>query len=244
MEKKNLTQSHELLAQGVKELVLREGKAADLFNPRIVSITGVLAAPYQFLDSAKLSNYDAQRSHILVNLEDKRITLNLHETEHFMHQVTGVLVPFSDLDAFGINEDKRFTHRDMVQLFKKYKFYFASPDEHAAFLKNFENFNAKVTKDIKDARENSGNSTKSISTIVDSAFKEAPTFKLNIPLFKGYPKILFTVELCLDADDGRVVFFLESGDLFKLEKELAEQYIGDQLTLLKDKFACSQVHVG
>lgn len=231
----------DLLEEGVKELVIREGKAADLFNPRTVSITGILAAPRQFLSSSKIDNYDQKLSHVLVDQDNKSIILKLHETDHHQHVIEGRLTTYADLDDLEINTGNKLTHRELVQLLKKYKFYFADVQQHSVFLHNMENFKAKVTKQIEDVRQNNGNRSTGFNVIVENAMKDAPTFDLLIPLFKGYPKVKFTVEVCLDATDANVVFYFESQDLFQLEKELAEKYIGDELVALDGMFKCSQV---
>lgn len=231
------------LDPAVREIVVREGDAAKIYDQEAVSCSGILKAPFQFLDSEKITRYVAKDGTLYVNLDAKSLKLVLNEENHFKHTISGQLTEFADLKPFNFNaENATFNHRDLIRLFKKYKRYFINHEVHADFMKKLQDYQAKVTKEYNDFKENSGNQKTSLKVTVDSQYGTL-TFQLSMPLYKGYDKVTFQVEIVADAESGQLMFRLEALQLFELLPELAEKYIGEEIQRFNEKFPVSVVFV-
>lgn len=231
-----------IAAPGVSVIEIREGKAAEIKEPAKVNITGVLGAPFEYLDSSKLSDQKPEKSHVLINADKGTIILIIDEKDHYQSKITGALELFEDLVAFKINTEERRNNSDLIRFLKRTKFYFPDPEFHQKFLEKIQKFSASVTTAIKDERDNGGNSINSIEKKVTAELGPLK-FKLEMPVYRGYPKVSFEVEVCLDPTDKAINFYLESVELFTLIKELKEQYLTEEVERLKNKFACSYIRV-
>ena len=241
--------------------IIREGKAQDIFNPKNINITGTLRAPFEFLLKKMAGNdatvmgpnvdlclteagriYNPKRSHLLVDPLQDKITLYLNEKDNFQDVITGVLKQDASWQDFEINTDTRFTLNEVISLVKKHKFKFKDDNVHTEFLKNLNQFNAKVTTIIKQHREQNGSSLDMVQKQV-AENKNAPQFQLNVPIYQGYEKRIFTVQTCLEAGSNSVEFYFESVDLYELLDSERERCIQEELKKFSDSFDCSIVRI-
>jgi len=227
---------------GASVVEIREGKALELREPVKINISGTLSAPYDFLDSGKLAFHNPLASHVLIDADKGTLMLISDETNHYQAKIFGSLTLFEDLVAFEINTDRKRTNQELIRFLKRVKFYFPDPLQHTGFLEKIQKFSASVQTMIKDERDNGGNSINAIEKKVTSELGQLK-FKLELPIYKGYPKVAFEVEVCLDPTDKAINFFLESVELFTLIKEKKEQYINEEVEKLKAKFACSYIRL-
>jgi hypothetical protein len=243
MEKKTTFTASEIKELAGTELTLREGKALELREETSVKIAGTLKAPYQFLDSSKIQAYKHNEAHLLVDRLKGTLMLLLNERSHYKDNIFGELKIFEPLKAFKINEDFLYSTKDLIRLLKRNKFYFESASDHEDFLTKLNNFSASINTKIKDAKDKSGSTISSIEKEVTSS-TGAPMFKLKIPVYQGYPPIVFKVEVCLDATDSSISFFLESPELFEQIDKLKQEYLDDELAKFKGAFMLSIVEIG
>ncbi len=250
------------ITEATKELLIREGKAQELRDPRTIEIAGILRAPFEFLEK-KISGtnaavmgsgldlsmtedstiYNARRSTVLVDTQGGKLTLILNEKDHFSDKIIGVLKEAPEWQEFNINEDDKFMSlNDVIKLIKRNKFKFADAEKHGEFLQNLMTFNARVTTNIQQHRNANGNSLDLMQRTVDEN-KNAPEFKLNVPIYEGYPKKVFSVQTCLDATSGSIRFYFESVELYELLDSEKEKAIADELAIFQEKFNCSVVRV-
>lgn len=259
MSEKKFNIDNSILKEGT--VVIREGKAQEIFNPRTISITGTLRAPFEFLKNkmagepvTEMGNnvpltlgklhtiYDPKRSHLLVDTQENRITLVLNEKDNFQDAITGMLKEDPSWREFGINEEQFFNLNEVIKLIKRNKFKFADAAKHGEFLVNLNSFNARVTTEMKHHREQGGSSLDMVQKTV-AENKNAPEFKLNVPIYQGYPKKVFSVQTCLDATQSNIRFYFESVDLYELLDSERESAIAEQLALFADQFPCSVITI-
>jgi hypothetical protein len=246
--------------EGVKEIVIREGNAAPIDSRRNISLAGTLRAPFDFLKQ-KISGvgsqllgsdvplnleetqtiYNPRRSYLVANRDEGTLRLMLNERDPFMDVVEGKLEFDKSWKDFCINEEKLFNLNELIKLVKRNKFKFADPAEHSNFLLALSSFNARVTTTIKHHRDQGGSSMDMIEKVV-AENKNAPSFRLNVPIYKGYEKKLFTVQTCLDASSSnRVDFYFESVDLYELIDSEKERAFSEELKRFEEQFNCSVV---
>lgn len=200
------------------DFTVREGKALEVFHPKALNIVGMLSAPFEFLQSKKESGvYGAYHSHLLVDKENETLTLVLNEKdEKSRDTITGKLSVDPQLSKWHINSGQRWTVPTLLQFIRERKFFFADPADHDKLIKSLQKWHVNVEREIKKFNDNSGNSLDSLETKVASVEGLVSKFVLEIPIFKGYPKEKFTVEIGLDPKSTQVDIFLFSDELFEL----------------------------
>lgn len=83
--------------------------------------------------------------------------------------------------------------------------FFIDKSQNMMLVSTLKNFKAKVNQDIERSKEENGSKVDNYSQVVDSNLPKS--FKLNIPLFKGFSCEEIEVEIYADVD-GRDVSFL------------------------------------
>jgi len=225
------------LPDGTKELILRTGDAEKIAYPKGIKIDGILAAPYQFYEGKKP---EAKDCHIQIKKDTGHIALFILDTDpNSSSLITGRLYKDTYFEQWGINTEKRWTVSAFLKHIKMQRTFFTEKTECDAMVQSLQNWNAKVELVIKNHNDNSGNSLSLLERKV-SDIELKTKFSLSIPIFQGYPKQKFTVEIGLDPKSSSVELYLFSNDLFALEIEHREKLIDEELSKFNG-FPCSKV---
>jgi hypothetical protein len=227
------------LPEGTQEIIIREGDAAAWLHPRSIKISGILAAPFQFFEGKK-DIIDAIKSHITIKKDCGVIILRVNDTDPYTEtEIIGLLKKDGALDPWRINSDKRWAVGEFLKFIKTQRYYFDNSTECAELVASLQTWNAKVETVIKQHNDNAGNSLSLLEKKVSDIGLKTK-FNLHIPLFQGYPKVKFTVEIGFDPKTNSVDLFLISDELFELEIQEREKHIAAELEKFKD-FPCSKV---
>lgn len=228
------------LPEGTNEFVVREGKALELKHPKGINISGTLGAPHQFFEGKKPN---AIESHIQVFNDRGEIVLHILDTDpHCETVISGKLTRDSILEQFQLNTDKRWTIAEFLKFIKTMRFYFADKEEHKNLVESIQKWSVKVERVIVEHNDHSGNSNYQLETKVRAIEGLKNTFNLSIPIFQGYEKKKFAVEIGLDPKNVEVLLYLISDELIELEIGVREKLIKSELDKFKD-FPCSKVVV-
>jgi hypothetical protein len=219
------------------ELTIRHGEAEKIVYEKSISISGILAAPYQFYEGKKP---EAKDCHIQIKKDAGVIALHIRDTDpHSGSVITGQLKNDGYFQQWGINTEKRWTVSAFLKHIKMQRAFFTEKSETDAMVSSLQKWNAKVEVVMKQHNDNAGNSLSLLErTVSDIELKNK--FSLTIPIFQGYPKQKFTVEIGLDPKSNSVELYLFSNDLFELEINHREQLIEAEIAKFKD-FPCSKV---
>jgi hypothetical protein len=221
------------------ELVIREGDALPVLHPNDIKITGTLGAPYQFYEGKK-EKIKAIDSHITIKKDQGVIILNVNDQDPYtVVQIIGQLKKDGALDLWKINTDHRWTVQGFLKFIKTQRYFFDNPAECSALVESLQTWNAKVETVIKQHNDNAGNSLQLLEKKV-SEIGLKTKFNLHIPLFQGYPKVKFTVEIGFDPKTNSVDLYLISDELFELEIREREKHIDAELSKFSE-FSCSKV---
>ena len=221
------------------ELVIREGKAIEAKAPKSIEITGVLDAPYQFKIG---KNLEPLNCHIKIRKDKGEIHLIVQDTDpHTTHKISGALTYDTILDQFHINKEKRWAVQEFLKFIKMMKYFFADKAAHTKLIESLQKWSVKVERVINEHNDNKGNSNFQLETKVREV-ELLSKFDLNIPIFQGYEKKKFTVEIGLDPKNIDVNLFLISDELFELEIRERESLIADAIEKFND-FPCSKITV-
>jgi hypothetical protein len=212
------------------DTVIRQGHAANVYDPVKVEILGQITAPRLFFKSRKDSfsgdekYFEVDQTHVLVDREAGSIVLKCNESDKFGDVVMGRLEFSKEYLLLGINEGKVWTPADLANILKKTRYIFPSVEEAMSLITDLKNFKATVTGDTEITKDERGNRKNSLDVAVKT---NVPLFfNISIPLFKGFAPSKIRVEIELDSQGHRVDCYLTSFDAIT-EIDLARKTIFD-----------------
>jgi hypothetical protein len=223
------------VAEGVSELVLREGEALDQKEPKHIDFVGVLLAPADYMEN-RLKQLAPENCHLLINRNAGEITFIMDEKNPYRDCIKGTLKKSAIIDIFGINKEKFYSDKELAKFFRKSEFYFSDTAKHSEIIKALMNFSAKVTTVIEKNADNRGNVKQLLDKSVEQTIPES--FTMKCPIFEGYPDLEFEVLIGAEATSSDVKFYLESPSLFKLEEEYKRELIQKEVDRFTKVFNC------
>ena len=156
-----------------------------------------------------------------------KIALTTDETNYYRTKISGTLEASQEIKAFGINTDKSWESSKLSQFFKMHRSFFKDKTENMELVSKLKNFKAKINQDIERSREENGSKVDNYSQVVDSNLPKS--FKLNIPLFKGFAPEEIEVEIYADVDGRNVSLSLVSAGANEAIEEYKNRVIDEQL---------------
>ena len=189
---------------GQAELIIREGKASEPFNPTPLKLSGTIEAPVRWLKMQIALIYVAVNTlvaHVLVNRDAGTIVLAAnHDTPGFTEvEITGSVELHPDFIKFGINSGTQLAPHDLAEFIKMNRSCFADKTVAMTLVKDLRTFKAKVDKELEAFKDDRANYSIKKSQTVDTNLP--PSFKLLVPIYKGRPKESFEVEININADN-------------------------------------------
>jgi len=226
--------------QGDKLTVL-EGRALEDKYPVQIRLSGNIQSIGNFLlkryeDGAAgkdLQFVDKEKAVVTVDDSALSILLQLDPQNHFGTEVRAQLQLTPEIQKFCINENKQFTREELIKLIRFNKRFFNSIDAHEVLLKAYQTLEIKTAGDLKQNSDSRGNKLQHFEKVVVSD-SIPQTFVLNMPIFKGQPKEVFRVEICLEATDASVRFWFESVELAELIELRRDEIFATELEYCKD----------
>lgn len=210
-----------------KDITIRKGDALPPKAPQSISIDGTLGAPAQFL--AGRGKIDEQNAHLRIYKDLGKLELFIQDTDpHTTHKITGSLKRDSILNGFAINSDKRWAVADFLKFIRTMRFYFPDKEQHASLIQSLQTWSVGITRVIQEHNDNTGNSKYLLETKIRDV-KLLTKFKIELPIFQGFAKHVFTVEIGLDPKAVTVDLYLISDELIELEIGVRESTIEAEL---------------
>lgn len=226
------------------ETVIRTGDALPAKHAKAIVLRGTLQAPANFYEGKKEA-LEVLECHLQIRNADGIIELHVWDTNpNTEHVITGKLDPDSVLAQFAINSDKRWGIQEFLKFVRTMKYYFLDQGQHKHLIESLQKWRVKVERVITEFNDQKGNSNFQLETKVQQS-AEGPdglltSFDLNVPIFQGYPKARFKVEIGLDPRNTVVELFLISDELITLEIGSREILIANELAKFND-FHCAKV---
>lgn len=199
------------------ELIIREGKAQEplpLKEPKIINISGDIHSVSNFINNRKEGHssqaIDQKKAVVVVDKENKTISLQLDPENHYGGIITGKLEQSKELQQFAINTSKRYNRKELLDLIRFNRLFFEDKNEHARVISGLYKLRIKSETEIQQEKDNQGNkrTLHDVKTVDDNGMVKE--FTLTIPLFKGFAAQKITVEICFELLNGDVSFWLES----------------------------------
>lgn len=214
------------------EIVLREGNAPVALNPREperVTVHGTIDAPFRWLEK-RVGLINQKEANIIVSRDRMMLVLTIGETDYYQTEISGTLQASKEMQEFGINTDKGWEPAKLSQFFKMHRAFFKDKSENMALVSTLKNFKAKVNQEIERSKEENGSKVDNYSQVVDSNLPKS--FKLNIPLFKGFACEEIEVEIYADVDGRDVSLSLVSAGANEAIEEYKNKVIDEQLAAI------------
>lgn len=222
------------------EITFRTGDALPARADKSIVINGTLGAPYQFFEGRRP---EAITSNIQIAADKGEIVLHIQDTDpHTTHVIRGTLKRDTILEQFQINTEKRWTIQEFLKFIKTMRYFFDDRAAHGALVAALQKWSIKVERVITEFNDQKGNSDFRLETKVREVEGFIGKFDLKIPIFQGYDKSVFTVEIGLDPKNTAVMLYLISDDLIELEIGQREKLIETELAKFDD-FKCSKVFI-
>jgi hypothetical protein len=191
------------------EVILREGKAPNLFDPIKVELNGTITASADYLDNR--TETDVKSAYVVANYKHRTITLQINERDKFGAVITGKLDLYPDLEALHINRDRMYTQMELYNLLKFKGAWFQSRDAHDLLLQQLKSFEAKVSQEFQNANDYKGSAAHKKLTEIKTNI--GLNFVLYMPIFTGGKSETISVEILVEAESGAPRFWFESVEL-------------------------------
>lgn len=215
------------------EVVLREGEAPvalDPKEPERVVINGTIDAPIRWLEK-RVELINQKATNIIVNRDKMRMALTIDETSYYQTEINGILQASKEMQEFGINVEKKWEPIKLSKFIKMHRAFFTDKSQNMMLVSTLKNFKAKVNQDIERSKEENGSKVDNYSQVVDSNLPKS--FKLNIPLFKGFACEEIEVEIYADVDGRDVSLSLVSAGANEAIEEYKNKVIDVQLDVIR-----------
>lgn len=215
------------------EVVLREGEAPELLEikePERVVISGTIDTPFRWLEK-RIELINQKASNIIVNRDVMGIALTVDETNYYKSDIRGELKTSKEMMEFGINTEKKWEPIKLSKFLKMHRAFFTDKSQNMMLVSTLKNFKAKVNQDIERSKEENGSKVDNYSQVVDSNLPKS--FKLNIPLFKGFACEEIEVEIYADVDGLDVSLSLVSAGANEAIEEYKNKVIDEQLEQIR-----------
>lgn len=215
------------------EVVLREGEAPVVLDPKEperVVISGTIDTPFRWLEK-RIELINQKASNIIVNRDVMGIALTVDETNYYQSDIRGELKTSKEMMEFGINTEKKWEPIKLSKFLKMHRAFFTDKSQNMMLVSTLKNFKAKVNQDIERSKEENGSKVDNYSQVVDSNLPKS--FKLNIPLFKGFACEEIEVEIYADVDGREVSLSLVSAGANEAIEEYKNKVIDKQVEAIK-----------
>lgn len=225
-------------APGTNEVIIREGKAAPVLEPKApvkTNLSGTIGTVVEYLTKRINAEQFLQKDcHILVDREKVSITLVTNEADEYKRGIVkGALAFNPSFVRFGINNAETEWQPAELGLFcKMNRAFFADAKENMTLVTTLMNFKADVNVKMERSIAENGNRTDNFAQVVNSNLPAK--FTLKIAIFKGMPAETLEVETFAKVDGREVAFILLSPGANQTLEDLRNKVIDEQLAKIKE----------
>lgn len=217
------------VAEGVQELIIREGEAKKIHEPKSIEFSGVISNPYEYLkkgfDPEEIINSTLEYSY-----DKKQICLRYAIRRVNPDMILGTMKLHEELNSFDLNSGKRIEPSKMAEFLRTKMHYFLDRAEGMKLVKELQEFKAKVDKEIEKADDKRANVRQ---VYVQKVTSNIPTeFSLNLPLFVGGERLPIRVEIDIDPFELNCV--LIAPNLKEMIDTEVTAVIDEQLRLISE----------
>lgn len=234
--------------EGVKTLVLREGDAEVIHQNEKVEIEGTISAPWKFfkermmiaLDGSPTGmtdkiQHDMKLSHLVFSYQRRYVNLIMVENNPIKYIVKGKLIENPDIKKLQVNTGKKFTSKELCDLLRMNKFFFADKDQNGTVIQNLQKIKVSIQTQIeKEANDKTGDK-RDLYDVKVNRDQTPLEFNLSLPIYVGQPATKFKVDINIDVRDRNIDFWLESPELAELLEAKCREVIDAEVKQFEEK---------
>ncbi len=217
-------ENYDIKEPGTYTIIHKEGLSEQ--QPQDLITGGNIDSISRFLDKRYMVSVFPEKSHIVVDREEKRLVLRFNERDPLYYgEIYGKLEYNTDFTLFKINSGEKWGHQSFAQFIKLNRHFFDS-DELRKLHKSLMEFKIKVNKELENSDNNRGDYRRiAVQNVVNRDIPES--FNLTINVFTGVEPTTLNVEIYIDPDSFEVA--LISSELKEYEKRIADEQIDKEL---------------
>jgi len=200
-------------AEGTTEIVVREGQAAKVLDPKAplaYNVNGLIGSVTEYLRKRiDAGQFEQKNCTLYVNREDVKMTLIFNERDEYNKgSVSGELRLHPDFEALMINRNYAWVPMELAQLMKMHRYWFTDRTEGMKLVSTLMNYKADITQKVEQSAEANGGRTDNFAQVVNSNLPQSIT--LNLPIFKGAGAQPIEIEFFAKVNGREVEFVLLS----------------------------------
>lgn len=207
------------------EATIRIGEAEPIHTGCDIKIGSVtIFAIHEFLSKKDVKEEMILDSILQYSYDKLKMTLIYGATQRHQYTISSQIILNPDLEAFEINKGKKYSPVQLADFIKMNRHLFESKSIAMELVSALKNIKANVNRAIEMNKDDRGNKRALIDQVVESNIPES--FNIELPIFKGQPKVVVPVEVVLDED---LECMLISPDLKQIISEESERLIGGEI---------------
>lgn len=195
------------------------------WNRETQVISGNIHAPIQWLskrlncvfsnESYNKDSYLPSCTYVIMDMSDRKILLVVDEGSQNEVKVLGQFILNPEIEKLRLNNpDKPYeSYNELYRVLKFSSHLFENKEAHRQLLVDLQNYNQKVTVNIKQHDDNRGNSGASIENSLDV---KPLIIDLLMPVFIGESKVSLRVEAEITIRNGKPLFYLTCYELTEI----------------------------
>jgi hypothetical protein len=198
----NTNQNFEFnVAEGVKELIIRQGTAAKIFEYTPYSIEKAsIGAVHEYLRRAGIDDELIKDSFVVYSYENLYLDLQFGVRLGLQDKINGVLKLHPELEAWQINKGKKYTNMEMSDFIKMNRHYFENKDAAMRLVSELRNLKVKTEREAEHSDDKRGDyKIMASQKVIDSNIPDS--FILKLPVFVGTEPVSVAVEIEVSAHD-------------------------------------------
>lgn len=216
---------------GIKELVIREGRAEEIYPPETIGLSGRITAPIEYFESrrkVKPDYFDLSKTVVLVDINKGRITLMADPTSKFGDVIEGQLFGNPVLSDFHLTDGTQgsyFSPSELAVVFRRNIRFFDNQDEARKMIFQLKNLKVQTSGTVEKRNDDRGNKANVFEQSVES--NVPVSFTLKMPIFQNEAPVRFQVDIFLEVTGSSVHCLLDSVQLSELIETETERVLTD-----------------
>lgn len=207
------------LHEGQNALIVREGEAEKIRQPKGFSIECALLSVVDFYQKRK-KKIDVLSSYLMVDRNKGCVKLVVNDTiveEQVL--INGKLQEDKDCVDLGINENKLFSENDLENAFRKRPHLFFNLEAYEKLMLQLRNFSGEVRQAFAKTDTRQGQQSVSVNVNIDTDGLQKE-IQLRLSPWVGYSKTVYNVNIYVTAESGSPAFYLECVQLMMDKQDM------------------------
>lgn len=195
------------------QLIVRTGDAPRINEPQQLTSGGIISAPAAYMEQRGIL-IDKKKALVEAHITQRELLFWEDPTNRLAAKVLGKIDYFPDLKALTINSDNTYDNKELYNLLKFKGIYFKNKAQHDTLLDKLKKFEASINAEMVRSNDFKGSiahkKVVEVKTLLDLSFT------LSMPIVQDGKPVDIPVEICVDYDQGDVIFWLESTELYEM----------------------------